>query len=145
MSYRKITKLASSSPYVDAVMSRLCPGDHQHQHLEGKIHYADPDGIRNTIHRTLFAGWYTPEFCHAVLHGFEEQFSRQGSKVYDVYPATAEESARISAEKQYRRKYPNQCHPSPLCDKVLSNAQSVKQHPKSFQGKPRKTGADYGV
>ncbi len=57
LAYRKRTKLVSSSPFADVVMSRLCPGDHRHQHLEGRTHYVDPDGIRHTINRTRFAGW----------------------------------------------------------------------------------------
>ncbi len=65
--------------------------------------------------------------------------------MYDVYPATAEESARISAAKQYARQYPNRCHPCPLCDKVLSSPQAVQSHIKTVHGRQHKVEADYWV
>ncbi len=65
--------------------------------------------------------------------------------MYDVYSATAEESARLSAEKQYQRQYPNRCHPCPLCDKALSSPQSVQSHIQRIRGKQRKVEEDYWV
>ncbi len=72
--YRKRTKLVSSSPFVDEVMSRVCPGDHCHQHLEGQTHYVDPDGIRHTINRikilscnlAWFRGTFFETRCRSV-------------------------------------------------------------------------------
>jgi len=73
MAYRKRSKLNTDSIFVYEDLNKLCPGIHEHQHLEGSTRM-QVDGEWVSINRTVFSGWYTDKFCDAILDAYEKHF-----------------------------------------------------------------------
>ena len=71
--YRHRTKLVHNSYELHKALSRLCPGHHSHEVTQGSTTLTLPDGATRSIDKTRFAGWYTPEFCNAVITPLERE------------------------------------------------------------------------
>ena len=74
---RKRTKLNHTSGILAHLLTkyRQCPGDHNHQPIEGMTRYKDSTGRWRTINRSTFAGWYTRPFCEDVVDSFTQEFA----------------------------------------------------------------------
>ena len=75
-------------------LSRLCPGDHKHEVTQGSTRLSLPDGQSTSVTKTRFAGWYTPEFCTAVIRALETELltplaqrrRHQSQRSFSTYP-----------------------------------------------------------
>ena len=75
--YRKRMKLNHTSGILDHLLTTCsqCDSTHQRQPIEGTTQYKDSAGKWRTIHRSTFAGWYTPPFCEDIVDSFTQEFA----------------------------------------------------------------------
>ena len=86
---QKRTKLVHSSKRLHNLLNKrgLCPGKHKHQRIGGRTRYVNENGILKSIDRSKYAGWYTKEFCDAIIDGFAEEFS-ENEGVHNTLPVS---------------------------------------------------------
>ena len=116
MPYRHRTKLVHNSFELHKSLKKLCPGDHEHQVTSGTTKLTLPDGTTCSINKSRFAGWYTPQFCDAVLDALSKELNTPirarvapaAQQPYVTLPSQhLDESQYAAAMAKYKCDYPN--------------------------------------